>query len=780
MMPRSSRQRTCHQCRRRATSAWRAHAAAIAWCVASATALGAQDTRVAAGPDGVTSTTRAVRAVVDAAIERNLVVRPRMATMHGETEAALLTWNASGREEVISVQQQASDLAWTRDSLLAQHITGYRAEQAGLHIAMTRAWRAGWVVPQLQGQRLRLRLPDPPGTSAVERAVEPVVRPLRRLIIAPETLLTIHPLASDAPAFYDYPALDSLLVPRDSVGAVDSARVLRLHVRPKRKVPKGTSVFEGFVDLDPATFVVERLRGRVFVVKGLFGRVVDATADQARLVGFIDFRNGERSGSVRLPAEERVDLIGGGVVGEAGTLLRFVTHFDSTVVVDGTLADRNQPFRAIAYRLTYAPMDSQSRYQAWRRDIGAEVRDGEEAPFADLYPDRLRAEGDPIWRFRARNSSDVFRFNKVEGYYTGLAAGWYARDALPGFRVRGTAGYAWSEEVARGQLSVGHRAAGYLMAATAGRVLDFTNDFKSPYDSGSTWAPMFFSSDNYDYVDRRLVSVGFERELKFGGTHVHAQVGRVRDDETVTNRRRGFFFGPFRPNRMVDSGTYTRAIIALEWNPDAQADVTREHFGGATRVEAGSGDLDYQRVEGSMIARTWVGRWELIGRAHAGVLLGHPPTQQLFELGAQQNLPGYDYKAFAGDRAWSVRGTAHYDLPLWRAPFPIIAGFVIPAIAPSLSLGLQGGMAWASDDEARAAVDRLGVEVDEETGAPVLDPDTGLPIPVSVPTTALRATTSVGVRLLSGAVYMGLAMPIDATRDTRRGLRFVVSWGRQL
>ena len=104
-----------------------------------------------------------------------------------------------------------------------------------------------------------------------------------------------------------------------------------------------------------------------------------------------------------------------------------------------------------------------------------------------------------------------------------------------------------------------------------------------------------------------------------------------------------------------------------------------------------------------MLARTWAGRWELIGRAHAGVLLGRPPTQQLFELGAQQNLPGYDYKAFAGDRAWSVRGTAHYDLPLWRAPFPLIAGFVIPAIAPSLSLGLQGGMAWASTSTTPAA-----------------------------------------------------------------------------
>jgi len=89
-------------------------------------------------------------------------------------------------------------------------------------------------------------------------------------------------------------------------------------------------------------------------------------------------------------------------------------------------------------------------------------------------------------------------------------------------------------------------------------------------------------------------------------------------------------------------------------------------------------------------------------------------------------------------------------------------------------------MAWASDDQARGAVRRLGDKVDDATGEVLIDPETGAPVPASVPTEALRATASLGFRLLSGAVYAGVALPIDATRDTRRALRLVFGFGRQL
>jgi len=223
-----------------------------------------------------------------------------------------------------------------------------------------------------------------------------------------------------------------------------------------------------------------------------------------------------------------------------------------------------------------------------------------------------------------------------------------------------------------------------------------------------------------------------------------------------------------------------RAIARIEWNPDVQADLTRERFGGAVRYELGDGDLDYQRAEAVLLGRRDVGPVLLIGRLYGGVATGDVPTQQLFEIGSTQNLPGYDYKAFAGDRAWIARATGQYALPLLRAPFPLVAGFVVPAIAPELDIGVQTGMAWASDDQARDAVRRLGDKVDEQTGEVLIDPATGAPVPASIPTEQLRATASIGLRLLSGAVYVGIAVPIDATRDTRRAARLVLGFGRQL
>jgi len=62
----------------------------------------------------------------------------------------------------------------------------------------------------------------------------------------------------------------------------------------------------------------------------------------------------------------------------------------------------------------------------------------------------------------------------------------------------------------------------------------------------------------------------------------------------------------------------------------------------------------------------------------------------------------------------------------------------------------------------------------------VIDLETGQPVPVSVPTEALRATASFGLRLLGGSVYLGVALPIDATHDMRKGLRFVYGFSKQL
>ena len=728
-------------------------------------------------PEAGSVTPVAIRSLVETAARRNHERRPNQVRSSLETEIAVVSRRASGRREILSVQQEASTLEWTRDQTAEQRITGYRAGQVGMQYAMTRAYRAGWVLPLLQGERLQLRLPDPESVSRFEKALDPVVRQLERLVAEPETVSTVHPLARDGHSYYEYPRADSL---RESTPNGDSVDVVRIAVSPREDVPPGTSVFVGDVDIDARTLLLVRLRGRIFIVQGFSLRVLDLVADQQRVVGFVDMWNGPDRDGWRLPQVQRLDVVTGGVAGESATLVRFVTRFRDHRVVDSTPPSPDGAQRGtLQYRLTYAPRDSQAAYNAWLLPIGRASMIAQAQPIDDLYPDRMQPTGPSRWSFRTRNSYEVFRFTKVEALYTGLSAAWLARDRMPGLSVAGTAGYAWSEETWRGYFGAGLRRK-WIVNAAAARLLDLTNDFRSPFDSASVWSAIFWSSDNYDYVDRRVGRVAIEKPLTPSGTHIRVEVGAARDAETVQARRQGIFFGPFRPNRVVDPGSYMRTIALVEWNPDVHADLTRERFGGGVRYERGDGDLDYRRVEGVVIARHELAPVVLIGRLWGGVVGGTVPTQQLFEIGSTQNLPGYDYKAFAGDRAWIARATAQYAIPTLRAPFPLIAGFVIPAIAPELNLGVQTGMAWASDDQVRDAVRRLGDKVDEETGEVAIDPETGETVPASVPTEKLRATASLGLRLLSGAMYVGVALPIDATRDTRRGLRWVVGFGRQL
>jgi hypothetical protein len=181
--------------------------------------------------------------------------------MVAETEIAVVSRRPSGRREIVSVQQQASTLDWRSDSIVEQHITGYRAEQVAMQLEMTRVYRVGWIVPLLVGNLAR-RLRLPYGASRSRR--RSTGGPSNSTLLAePETVATVHPLARDAARYYDYPRVDTL---REEAPTGDSIDVVRVAV-VRDDLPPGTSVFEGEVELDPRTLLLVRLRGRVFLVR---------------------------------------------------------------------------------------------------------------------------------------------------------------------------------------------------------------------------------------------------------------------------------------------------------------------------------------------------------------------------------------------------------------------------------------------------------------------------------------------------------------------------------
>jgi hypothetical protein len=147
-----------------------------------------------------------------------------------------------------------------------------------------------------------------------------------------------------------------------------------------------------------------------------------------------------------------------------------------------------------------------------------------------------------------------------------------------------------------------------------------------------------------------------------------------------------------------------------------------------------------------------------------------PPPQQLFELGMENGLPGYDYKEFAGDRAALLRGEALYRLPLLRAPLRVRVPFtrrttlVLPGASPSIAVGVQSGWTHATTEATRRSMARLGSRRDGR-GAVLLDSD-GVPIPVSRETNDVRTTIDIALRLF-GSIDFGVARAVDKRAEWR-------------
>lgn len=256
---------------------------------------------------------------------------------------------------------------------------------------------------------------------------------------------------------------------------------------------------------------------------------------------------------------------------------------------------------------------------------------------------------------------------------------------------------------------------------------------------------------------------------------VRVEAGIGSDRYVAAQREHGAFTpgdSGFRFNRGVDDGRYSIASMKVEFHPDVNAAFVRPGIGALLQADAATGDLAWRRVELRLIARRMLGPLIYAARADAGVVVGDSiPPQQLFELGENQNLPGYGYKEFAGNQAAVIRGLVMYPLPLWRAPLRL-GRFVLPSVGPTLSFGAQGGWAAATNDAARSAVLRLGTIGDSVLGTP----GSISGAPVSRPTDGFKSSIDFRLRFLGGAVSIGAAR----ATDHHEPWRFVVGFAQVL
>jgi hypothetical protein len=657
-----------------------------------------------------------------------------------ESEMSLIVLDSGGRERTAQLEEIASDVRWRAPDRYDQRVVGYRHQSVGPMFSLM-SFFGGWTIPTLYGNRLQL------GVIPVSATNGPVA--------VSSGSLAIHPLGPSRDLYYRYDGGDTV------VTLVSNGRRIPLvlvHVTPRADAPGDAILFYGEMYLDADWKQIVRMRGRLVEVRD--GKVtIKAGSRLPGLSGasFVELVNVEVNGQYWLPAFQRTEIQARiALFGDFRSILRIVSRFRDYRVNDSTWNGPEAP-AGVRHNLTFASGAAQQRFKDWQNPIGAASSDVYYGQFNDLEPKEWRTiEETRGLRFRPRSVAEVFRFNRIEGVFTGVAGEKELGDSARGLVAHGALGWAWSEQVARGDLDVERRTQRTTTGIRVERALANTNDFQLPFSWGSTLSALFGSRDDFDYLDRKSATAFVSRALGVNGQSVlRFEAGPRRDDAVRQNISRGLFIatgGGFRPNRGIREGSYFRTAAALELNPDITGLFVDRGIGGRIQYERADGGLRWQRLEVRTAARRELGPFQIYARGDAGTLVGSAVPQALFEVGSGEGLSAFGYKEFAGNRAALARAVVGYTLPILRAPMHLPSRLIVPGVAPGIAAGIHSAWTEVSNQSAQSALIELGT---------VTDPSTGNVVPVSRATDGVRSSAEFLLTFFNGAVAAGIARQID-------------------
>jgi hypothetical protein len=657
-----------------------------------------------------------------------------------ESEMSLVVLDSGRRERTAQLEQVESDVRWRAPDRYDQRVIGYRHQSIGPMFSLM-SFFGGWTIPTLYGNQLQLGLTssdDPNTTNRIE---------MRRP--------TVHPLAFNRDRYYTFTGGDTAVTLYSNGRQIPIARVL---VTPRTNAPGDAILFYGEMYLDADWKQIVRMRGRLVEVEN--GKATLKSGSRLPGVGgasFVELVNTEVNGQYWLPAFQRTEIEARiAIFGEFRAIIRVVSRFRDYNPNDSSWS-QPESRAGVTRTLTFASSSAQERFNEWQEPLGAASRDVYYGQFDDLAPEEWReAPVDDGFHFRPRALGEVFRFNRIEGVFTGVAIERDFGAPKQQLSLHASGGWAWAEQTARGIIGVERQLGHTLEGMRVERTLTHTNDFQLPFNWGSTLSALFGSNDDFDYLDRTSATLFATRALGAQQRSVfQIAVGPARDRAVQQNISRGLFVDPnggFRPNRGIREGGYFRSVASLDVNPEISGEFVDRGVGTSLRYDRADGKLRWQRLEFRTAIRRELGPFQLYARGDAGTLIGDAVPQMMFEIGGSEGLTGYDYKEFAGDRAALGRAVLGYTFPFLRAPMHLPSQLIVPGISPGVAAGIHAGWTGVSNAAAEAALLELGTRVDSTTG---------LVVPVSQPTRGVRASAEFLLTFFSGSLSMGVSRPID-------------------
>jgi len=578
----------------------------------------------------------------------------------------------SGERILVKTDQIALDVYWRAPDLTRQRIIGLRDEKS-LPTNIRYHLDHLMVVQDDFGDRIRIGDGD-------------------------EVESVMHPVAPGAEGFYDYILTDSLTVSMQA--GADTVRVYELRVRPKEfDLP----AFIGSVFLDRDTYAIVRMDFTFTPAS-----YVDSYLDHIQ----VSLENGLWLGRHWLPYRQQLEI------------RREVPYLDFPAgsVIRGWFEvgdyELNPPIPAYFFqgsRVTTVP-DSVRRNFPFEQGLHAQLEeegmegfrppptmDEIRAMAVSMARDRYLSGGGRVRLFLpSPTASSVLRFNRTEGFFTGLGVSYRIRPAL-GFGFH--AGYAFG----RRRPSMAAFLTGGERHPEAGAELYLNRPLElGPFRAASGVVNSLSAATGFqDFADIFFASGGTIRLplVRRNGLRVDLS-GRVEDHSSGRNvlSSRAPLSNP-RPVLPVRDGTWTS--IGLEGSTTTSVPMLGLKagvLGGSMSGEA-FGEV---RLGAEYRNRLETRGADFSGSLGGGVLLGNAPPQSHYLLGGRGTVPGYSFRSRAGDRFWLLRAEA--SIPLlppfvrlralgaagntWTGGDPLSAPWPQSPASVMVSGGVGLGLAW--------------------------------------------------------------------------------------